>query len=226
MKEPTQQARYDDGRFPGPIAWMAQHSIAANLLMILLIGGGIWTAFNIQKEVYPQFDLDVINVSVSYPGAAPSEVEQGILRPVESAIRGIEGIKVISSRAREGSGTTSIELVTGTDRMKAFQDIDQAVNRIRTFPDEAEKPVVEEEIDEPAEENEEDELEENGGDDDDDADDDDDEDEIEPGGDDDGPDEVEPDDDDVRCVHGAAQPSGRISPNPDHCPTRGSMKMS
>jgi len=142
MKAPSRQSVHDGGRFEGPIAWMAKHSIAANLLMILLIGGGIWTAFNIQKEVYPQFDLDVINVNVSYPGAAPSEVEQGILRPVESAIRGIEGIKVISSRAREGTGSTSIELVTGTDRMKAFQDIDQAVNRIRTFPDDAEEPEV------------------------------------------------------------------------------------
>ena len=142
MKAPSRQSVHDGGRFEGPIAWMAKHSIAANLLMILLIGGGIWTAFNIQKEVYPQFDLDVINVNVSYPGAAPSEVEQGILRPVESAVRGIEGIKVISSRAREGSGSTSIELVTGTDRMKAFQDIDQAVNRIRTFPDDTEEPEV------------------------------------------------------------------------------------
>jgi multidrug efflux pump subunit AcrB len=142
MKRQSQQARLDGGRFPGPIAWMAQHSIAANLLMILLIGGGIWSAFNIQKEVYPQFDLDIVNVSVSYPGAAPSEVEQGILRPVESAIRGIEGIKVISSTAREGSGSTRIELVTGTDRMKAFQDIDQAVNRIRTFPDDTQEPEV------------------------------------------------------------------------------------
>ena len=142
MKKPSRQVGLGGGRFPGPIAWMAQHSIAANLLMILLIGGGIWTAFNIQKEVYPQFDLDVVNVSVSYPGAAPSEVEQGILRPVESGIRGIEGIKVISSTAREGSGSTRIELVTGTDRMKAFQDIDQAVNRIRTFPDDAEEPEV------------------------------------------------------------------------------------
>ena len=142
MKQESQQTGLDGGRFPGPIAWMAQHSIAANLLMILLIGGGIWSAFNIQKEVYPQFDLDIVNVRVSYPGAAPSEVEQGILRPVESAIRGIEGIKVISSTAREGSGSTRIELVTGTDRMKAFQDIDQAVNRIRTFPDDTEEPEV------------------------------------------------------------------------------------
>jgi len=142
MKHRPPKAEHDGNAFPGPIAWMAQHSIAANLLMLLLIGGGIWTAFNIQKEVYPQFDLDIVNVSVSYPGAAPAEVEQGILRPVESAIRGIDGIKVISSTAREGSGSIRVELVTGTDRMKAFQDIDQAVNRIRTFPDDTEEPDV------------------------------------------------------------------------------------
>ena len=130
------------GESSGPIAWMARHSIAANLLMFLLIGGGVWTAFNIQKEVLPEFDLDVVNVGVSYPGAAPAEVEQGILRPVESAIRGVDGIKEITSFAREGFGSISIELVTGTDRMRTYQDIDQAVTRIRTFPDEAEKPEV------------------------------------------------------------------------------------
>ena len=131
-----------DSAFTGPIAWMAQHSIASNLLMILLIGGGIWSAFNVQKEVYPEFDLDIINVSVNYPGAAPAEVEQGILRPVEASIRGIAGIREITSKAREGIGSIRIELVSGTDRMKAFQDIDQAVNRIRTFPDDTEEPEV------------------------------------------------------------------------------------
>ena len=126
----------------GAIAWMAQNSIAANLLMLLLLAGGIWTAFNIQKEVFPQFQLDIVEVSVGYPGAAPSEVEQGILLPVEEAIRGVQGIKEVSSRAREGSGRVSIELVTGSDRMQAFQDIDQAVARIRTFPEDIDKPEV------------------------------------------------------------------------------------
>ena len=126
----------------GPIAYMARNSIAANLLMVLLLGGGIWAMFNVQKEVFPQYALDIVDVSVVYPGAAPAEVEQGILRPVEEAIRGVEGIKEITSTAQEGSGSVSIELVTGADRMKAFQDIDQAVNRIRTFPDDIEEPEV------------------------------------------------------------------------------------
>ncbi len=126
----------------GAIAWMARNSIAANLLMIILLVGGIWTAMVMQKEVFPQFQLDVVEVYVGYPGAAPEEVEQGILRPVEEAVRGVEGIQEITSQAREGRGEVLIELVAGENRMKAFQDIDQAVSRIRTFPDQIDQPEV------------------------------------------------------------------------------------
>ena len=129
-------------RKEGAIAYMARNSIAANLLMIILVAGGIWTMFKIQKEVFPEFQLDYVEVNVEYPGAAPEEVEQGILLPVEEAIRGIQGIKEIVSTAREGSGEVLIELIGGADRMKVFQDIDQAVNRIRTFPDDIEQPRV------------------------------------------------------------------------------------
>lgn len=126
----------------GAISWMAQNSVAANLLMMILLLGGVFTAFQIQKEVFPQFQLDIVNVSVGYPGAAPSEVETGVLQPVEEAIRGLEGIREITARAREGSGSIEIELISGADRMKAFQDIDQAIARIRTFPEEADEPEV------------------------------------------------------------------------------------
>jgi len=126
----------------GPISWMARNPIAANLLMVVLLLGGIWSAVSMQKEVFPQFQLDIVEVDVGYPGSAPAEVEQGILRPVEEAIRGVEGIREITSEAREGRGSVSIELVAGADRMKAFQDVDQAVSRIRTFPDDIEQPEV------------------------------------------------------------------------------------
>jgi multidrug efflux pump subunit AcrB len=126
----------------GPIAWMARNPIAANLLMLLLLGGGFWTASRIQKEVYPAFELDTVDVQVTYPGAAPSEVETGILMPVEAAVRGVRGIREIRSMAREGWGRVTVELVAGADRMVAFQDIDQAVNRIRTFPDDIDQPRV------------------------------------------------------------------------------------
>ncbi|MGM0451322.1 MAG: efflux RND transporter permease subunit, partial [Pseudomonadota bacterium] len=130
------------GGWVGPIEWMARNSIAANLLMILLLAGGAWMAFEVQKEVFPEFEPDIVQVSVTYPGAAPEEVEQGILLPVEEAVQGLENIKEMTSTAREGSGTITLELVNGADRMQARQDIEQEVDRIRTFPDEAEEPRV------------------------------------------------------------------------------------
>lgn len=126
----------------GPIAWMARNPIAANLLMILLLVGGLWTGVHMQKEVFPQFQLDVVRVNVGYPGSAPAEVEKGIILPIEEAIRGVQGIREISSTAREGSGSVRVELVSGADRMKVYQEIDQAVNRIRTFPEDIDEPEV------------------------------------------------------------------------------------
>jgi len=126
----------------GLVAWMVRNPIAAHLLVLILLAAGVWTGFTIQKEVFPQFALDQVRVEVSYPGAAPAEVEQGILQPVEAAVRGVQGIREISSRAREGSARIDLELVAGSDRMRVFQDIEQAVNGIRTFPDDAEEPDV------------------------------------------------------------------------------------
>ncbi len=126
----------------GPIAWMTHNSIAANLLMMLLLGGGIWSAFTIQKEVFPNFVLDNVEISVGYPGAAPEEVEQGILQPIEQALRDVDGIEEITSYSREGRAFVNVTLVSGQSRMKVFQDIDQAVNRIRTFPEQIEQPEV------------------------------------------------------------------------------------
>ena len=129
-------------RKEGAIGYMARNSVVSNLLMLLLLAGGLFTMTKIQKEVFPEFQLDFVEVSVAYPGASPAEVEQGVLQPVEEAVRSVQGIKEIVSEASEGSGEISIELIAGSERMRAFQDIDQAINRIRTFPDDIERPVV------------------------------------------------------------------------------------
>ncbi len=126
----------------GAIGWMARNPIAANLLMAIVLAGGLWFAFHAQKEVFPRYQLDIVEIDVGYPGAAPSEVEQGILLPIEEAIRTVEGIREITSEAREGRGSVSIEIVGGADRMLVFQDVDQAVSRIRTFPEDIEEPEV------------------------------------------------------------------------------------
>jgi multidrug efflux pump subunit AcrB len=124
------------------IAWMVRNPVAANLLMVVLVVGGLFGAVVVQKEVEPPYELDVVEVRVAYPGASPEEVETGILMPVEEAVLGITGIEELTATAREGSGTVRMELVGGSDRMRVFQDVDQAVSRVRTFPDQAEQPEV------------------------------------------------------------------------------------
>lgn len=126
----------------GAIAWMAGNSVASNLLMLVLLVGGLLIGLNIKQEVFPDFDLDMVNVTVAYPGASPEEVEQGIILPVEEAVQGLEGVKEIVSTANEGSGTIAIEAIEGADVTRLWQEIKSEVDRIDTFPEEAMEPSV------------------------------------------------------------------------------------
>lgn len=132
----------DQEKDRGPIAWMASNPVAANLLMLILLIGGLVILPQIRQEVFPEFELDIVNISVAYPGAAPTEIEQGILLAVEEAIRGLDGMKRVTSRAAEGYGTVTAELLLGTDRGRALQDIKNAVDRLTTLPEDAERPIV------------------------------------------------------------------------------------
>ncbi len=110
--------------------------------MLFLILGGLFMSTRIKQEVFPEFALDRISVQVSYPGSSPEDVEQGIVLAIEDAIEGLEGIKEITSTASEGSARVSAELIEGADTQKLLQDIKQEVDRIDTFPDDAEDPVI------------------------------------------------------------------------------------
>ena len=126
-----------------PLAWMVHNRVTPNLLMIFFILGGIFMSTRIKQEVFPEFELDRINIQVSYPGSSPEEVEAGYCAgPIEDAIESIEDIKEITSTASEGSASVSVELEEGADMQKVLQDIKQEVDRIGTFPDDAEDPVI------------------------------------------------------------------------------------
>ena len=107
----------------GPIAWMAGRSVTANLMMAFLLVGGILWGSQIKQELFPDFELDMVNISVSYPGASPEEVERGILLAVEEAVSDLEGIKEIRSSAKEGSGSVTVEVIEGEDTQRLAQDI-------------------------------------------------------------------------------------------------------
>ncbi len=126
----------------GPIGWMAGHSVTANLLMcVLLIGGLLWGT-QIKQEVFPDFELDIVTITVPYPGASPQEVERGILLAVEEAVEGLDDVDKVTSTAREGVGTVTVEMVEGGNIQRLAQEIKAEVDRISSFPEEAEDPQV------------------------------------------------------------------------------------
>ncbi len=126
----------------GPIAWMASNPVAANLAMIMLLVGGLLGLWSAKQEVFPDVELDMIQIEVPYPGASPDEVEQGVLLAIEEGVSGLEGVKHVNSTAYEGRGTVSIELQVGADPDKVLTDAKGAVDRITTFPQDAEDPRV------------------------------------------------------------------------------------
>ncbi|MEO1227425.1 MAG: efflux RND transporter permease subunit [Myxococcota bacterium] len=126
----------------GPIAWMAQNAVASNLLMLGLIVGGWMIGSTVKQEVFPEFDLDVISIGVPYPGASPAEVEQGIILAIEEQVRSLDGVKRLTASAAEGAAGVTVELELGTDPNKALADVKSAVDRITSFPEEAEEETV------------------------------------------------------------------------------------
>ncbi len=126
----------------GPIAWMAKNHVAANLLMIVILAGGALGASRIKQEVFPAFDLDLIRVTVLYPGASPGEVEQGIVLAIDEAVRGVDGVKRVTSGASEGAGAVRAELLIDADPDRVLADVKAEVDRIRSFPEEAEDPQI------------------------------------------------------------------------------------
>ena len=128
----------------GMIEWFARNSVAANLMMVLIIVSGVIATFSVTEEVFPEIDLDRIQVEVPYLGAAPEEVEEAVNVRIEESIQGIDGIKEIQSTASEGMGSVMIELELGADPRKVIDEIKSNVDAITTFPIETEKPIVRE----------------------------------------------------------------------------------
>ena len=128
----------------GLIEWFAKNGVAANLLAIFIAIVGVMTIGTLRQEVFPEFSSDIISVRVVYPGAAPEEVEEGISQKIEESIYGLTDVKKITSSSQENAGSVMVELNPGTDAARALDEIKTRIDAIDTFPEEAEKPLIEE----------------------------------------------------------------------------------
>lgn len=125
------------------ITWAIRNSPLMNTLMMAVLVVGVGCLLKLRRERFPEFRPDEITISVSYPGASPSETEQAICLRVEEAIRSIVGIRKVVSSAREGVGSVTAELDSDVDNPRdVLEEVRGAIGRISTFPKEAEKPVV------------------------------------------------------------------------------------
>lgn len=125
------------------VQWAVRNSPSMNTFLIALLIVGMASLVSLRREIFPSFDLDMVVVTVPYPGATPTEVEQGICQKIEEAVRTVDGIKKIISVAAEGSGSVVCELHRHVaDPQRVLNDIRSEVDRIPSFPLEAEDPTV------------------------------------------------------------------------------------
>ncbi len=131
-----------DQTHKGWLAWFARNSVASNLLMVILLLAGIASVFTIKKQTFPEIQLEQVTIRVAYLGAAPQEVEEGIVDKIEESLRSLNGIKKIRSNAVEGLATVNVEIQSGYDIQEVMNEIKMQVDSISSFPEQTERPVV------------------------------------------------------------------------------------
>ncbi|MGQ9563508.1 MAG: efflux RND transporter permease subunit [Thermogutta sp.] len=127
----------------GILRWSINNAPAMNTLLIGLLVVGTVSLLRMRREVFPEFNLDMILISVPYPGASPTEVEEGICQKIEEAVRSVAGIKKVYSVARESGGAVILELFSDVaDPQRVLDEVRSEVDRIPSFPELAENPEV------------------------------------------------------------------------------------
>lgn len=130
----------------GLVHWFAENNVAANLLMIIIIVGGLQAIPQLDKEFFPQPHLNTIIATVTYPGASPSEVEQQICLRIEEALDGLDGIQETVCIANEGYGNMRVKVDYGYDTSSVLNDVKSRIDAITTFPSETERPQVRQQL--------------------------------------------------------------------------------
>ena len=126
----------------GLISWFARNPVAANLVMVLVFFAGTLSLLSMSKEIFPRTETRVISIGAPYPGAAPVEVEKGVILPMESALEGLQGIKKITSVADRDYARIYLEIEASEDINEVMSQVENRIDSITNLPDDLEKPTV------------------------------------------------------------------------------------
>ncbi|MCP4689836.1 MAG: efflux RND transporter permease subunit, partial [Desulfobacterales bacterium] len=124
------------------LAAFARNRVFANVVLCMILFAGALAAMCMVREDLPQMAEDAISIHVAWPGADPGEVEEGICRKIEEAVKGVEGVKKCGSTARDNGGGAWLEVKEGYDPNLVLERVRNRVNAISTFPGDAEKPII------------------------------------------------------------------------------------
>ncbi|MEP2653834.1 MAG: efflux RND transporter permease subunit, partial [Paraglaciecola sp.] len=126
----------------GLIAYFANNPVAANLMMVFIVIMGLFSYFTIQRQMFPNIEINYINISAVYRGASPQEIEQSILIKIEESLKDITEIKKATSRAFRGSGSITLEIQKDKELTEVLDKVKARVDSIATFPAEMEPPNI------------------------------------------------------------------------------------
>lgn len=126
----------------GLISFFAGHPVAGNLLMMLMLLFGVYGLSQLNRQVLPDFELDVITISVQWPGSSPEDVEVNIIQAIEPEVRFLDHVERVDATAYAGRADISVRFEEGANISKALTDTQAAIARITTFPVDIENPVI------------------------------------------------------------------------------------
>ncbi|MCF8055264.1 MAG: efflux RND transporter permease subunit [Desulfocapsa sp.] len=126
------------------LASFARNTVFANILLFLIFFAGFLATKSMVRESFPEFSIDMISITVLYPGADPEEVEEGVNQKIEEALESVEGIKQYTTKSAENMATVTIEVKDGYDTSEVLDKVRSYVNAISTLPVDAEKPIIRE----------------------------------------------------------------------------------
>ncbi|MGR8918297.1 MAG: efflux RND transporter permease subunit [Gammaproteobacteria bacterium] len=126
----------------GPIALFARHPTAANLVLALMFICGLAATTQINRQFFPDFGIDIVTVTVSWPGATAADVDQNIVQAIESELRFLDGVKKVTSSSYEGLASLNVEFEPGFNMQEGLSNVESAVGQVRTLPEDSERPEV------------------------------------------------------------------------------------
>lgn len=146
-RDPMPRAPRPDIPHAGPprtglIALFARHPTAANLLMLVMLISGMVSLTGINTQFFPDFGIEVITVTVDWPGATADDVDQTIVQAIEPAVRFLDNVKRVVSSSYEGLASITVAFDSGSDMQAALSDVETAVSLVTTLPDDAETPEI------------------------------------------------------------------------------------